>query len=49
MQVLIELRLEANIPKDRANANEIFLEGSTGKNQGQKIRVTKKSGSHPKY
>ena len=26
MQVLIELHLEANIPKDRANANEIFLE-----------------------
>ncbi len=26
MQVHIELHLEANIPKDRANANEIFLE-----------------------
>ncbi len=26
MQVFIELQLEVNIPKDRANANEIFLE-----------------------
>jgi len=37
MQVFIELQLEVNIPKDRANANEIFFR-SKARKQGSKKR-----------